>query len=191
MLPFMFKLYVCNVLGAVCWISMSMWDIYLLVTDMYFYCLCSMLGNKLNYLNYLKITKWMNATSYTLLAKNMCTKSVSSYKYISSSCSHCQKYQNGFVVLNLIALLYWFYVIHSFLLLSLLSHFTQRNILHACDLHWDIAGALQNLRKTPLDLFPGVDLTLATADTVFDCLCNPWCHPFLIISCPLCLDFNF
>ena len=33
--------------------AMCMWDIYLLVTDMYFYCLCSILGNKLNYLNYL------------------------------------------------------------------------------------------------------------------------------------------
>ena len=45
--------------------------------------------------------------------------------------------------------------LHSFLLPSHLSYFTQRSILHACDLHWDSAGALQSLRKTPLDLFPG------------------------------------
>ena len=32
--------------------------------------------------------------------------------------------------------------------------------MHTCDLRWDIADAFQNVCKTPLDLFPGMILTL-------------------------------
>ena len=83
-------------------------------------------------------------------------------------------------VLILIALIYWFYIINVFggpfssVFFKAIPHNDSafsRSALRCC--------SLQNLRKSPSDLFPRMHRQ--TADTILDCLCNLWCPP--IVQC--------
>ena len=119
-------------------------------------------------------TEWMLFCWRKIDAHN----SVSSYPYISSSLLSSSKISK--------TLPSWSWSPSSNkcqrrspLLYFLLSHFPHINILRTRDRHRVIAYALQILRKTPLDLFSGMDLTLAKCRHHLWLPCDPWCLPFI------------
>ena len=105
-----------------------------------------------------------------------------SNNYISS--------QLGIAVLILIALIYWLYImialIYWFYMINVIGGPLSSVFFKAIP-HNDSAFSrsalrccsLQNLRKSPSDLFPRMHRQ--TADTILDCLCNLWCPP--IVQC--------